>query len=140
MDTRRLIVLLIFIFSGYLLLQNWQDFQHKKNNQQISYNLGNEIKENGQYTLTVQDNVGNKTTISFEIKSEIEDGGEIQIIRILLLNQCGAESAVNENAENADKHRHQRDGAVVIRRQQPRQHQRDDEGYALGAAALGKPP
>ena len=28
MDTRRLIVLLIFIFSGYLLLQNWQDFKN----------------------------------------------------------------------------------------------------------------
>ncbi len=47
MDTRRLIVLLIFIFSGYLLLQNWQDFQNQKNNlnlqnSQISPNQSNQ--------------------------------------------------------------------------------------------------
>ena len=58
MDTRRLIVLLIFIFSGYLLLQNWQDFQHKKNNPQISQSLQN--SQNSQNSQIANTNSANK--------------------------------------------------------------------------------
>ena len=58
MNTRRLIVLLIFIFSGYLLLQNWQDFQHKKNNPQISQNLQN--SQNSQNSQIANTNSANK--------------------------------------------------------------------------------
>lgn len=50
-----------------------------KDNQQIEYELGNEIKENGTYTLSVKDYMGNETIINFEIKSEVEDGEKYKI-------------------------------------------------------------
>ena len=50
-----------------------------KDNEQIEYQIGNQIKENGKYTLSVKDYMGNETIINFEIKSEIEDSTKYKI-------------------------------------------------------------
>ena len=43
-----------------------------KDGEEISYNLGEEIREEGKYTIEVSDYMNNKTTISFELKYNFE--------------------------------------------------------------------
>ena len=50
-----------------------------KDNNELEYELGNELKEEGQYKLIVKDRAGNKTEINFEIRYNFESGEEYQI-------------------------------------------------------------
>ena len=47
-----------------------------KNNGSITYQLGNEIKDEGKYTLIIRDYAGNETRIVFEIRYELEPESE----------------------------------------------------------------
>ena len=47
-----------------------------KNNGSITYQLGNEIKDEGKYTLIIKDAADNETRIEFEIRYELEPESE----------------------------------------------------------------
>lgn len=49
-----------------------------KDNNELEYELGNELTEEGQYTLIVKDRAGNETKINFEIKYNFELGEDYQ--------------------------------------------------------------
>ena len=75
-----------------------------------------------------------------EDQIEIENGGKIQVVRVLLLDEGVAHARVHEDHQNGGDGRDLHDRPVQGRVQQPGQHDGDGEGHQLGAEALGKAP
>ena len=75
-----------------------------------------------------------------EDEVKVKDGGIIQIVGVLLLDQGVGHAAVHENLENGGDGRDQGDAAVERGLQQAGENQRDDEIHHIGAAALHEPP
>ena len=71
---------------------------------------------------------------------EVEHGGNIKVIRVLLLHQCAAHAAVDEHLHDGSEDCNEGDGAVHGGVEQAGENDGDDERYALGADALEEAP
>ena len=71
---------------------------------------------------------------------EPEHAGEVQLVRVLLLDQGVPQPAVHKNVQDGDEHRHHGDEPVLLRQQDPRQHQLHQQLHALGAYPFRQPP
>lgn len=71
---------------------------------------------------------------------EVENGREIQVIGVLLLNECSPQSAVNEYLQDRGEDRHKGNDAVILRRQQSCQHNGNNKGNELRSTAFCEAP
>ena len=75
-----------------------------------------------------------------EAQVEPEHRGEIQIVRVLFLDQGVGHPAVHKDQQDGGKDRHLGDGAVLRGVEDAGEHHRDREGHELRAAAFKKAP
>ena len=71
---------------------------------------------------------------------EVENGGEIQVVGVLLLNKCGSQPAVNEYLQDCGENCHKGNHAVILRRQQSCQHNGNNKGNELRSTTFCEAP